>query len=99
MEVIKTKTEDTLILGISGKLSAATAEEFGAWVDDAIEESKHIEMDFKEVSYLASAGLRVLIAAQKKLTAAGGVLSLRNVHEDVFEIFEITGLDEIFDIQ
>lgn len=99
MDVTKTKTGDKLILGISGKLSAATAEAFDAEVQEAIAESNHIEMDFTEVSYVASAGLRVLIAAQKKLNACNGVLALRNIREDILEVFEITGLDEVFDIQ
>ncbi|MDR2393758.1 MAG: STAS domain-containing protein [Treponema sp.] len=99
MEVITTQSGDKLILGIRGKLSAATAEEFGAEVDAAIAESNHIEMDFTEVSYLASAGLRVIISAQKKLNAAKGVLALRNVREDILEVFQITGLDDVFDIQ
>jgi anti-anti-sigma factor len=99
MEVIITQSGDKLILGIRGKLSAATAEEFGAEVDAAIDESNQIEMDFKEVSYLASAGLRVLISAQKKLNACKGVLTLRNVSEEILEVFQITGLDEVFDIQ
>ncbi|MDR1957405.1 MAG: STAS domain-containing protein, partial [Treponema sp.] len=73
--------------------------EFGVAVDAAIAECKQIVMDFKDVSYLASAGLRVLISAQKQLKALQGSLSLRNVREDVFEVFEITGLDDVFDIQ
>ncbi|MDR3115053.1 MAG: STAS domain-containing protein [Treponema sp.] len=99
MEVTKTQTGDKLILRISGKLSAATAEAFGTEVEEAIAESHHIEMDFKEVSYVASAGLRVLIVAQKELNACKGDLVLRNVKEDILEVFEITGLDEVFDIQ
>ncbi|MDR0628584.1 MAG: STAS domain-containing protein [Treponema sp.] len=99
MEVTKTKTGDTLILRINGKLSAATAEAFNAEVEEAIAESNHIEMDFTEVSYMASAGLRVLIAAQKKLNACDGALALRNVGEDILEVFEVTGLNEVFDIQ
>jgi anti-sigma B factor antagonist len=98
MEIVKIKNGDILNLGISGKLSAATAEEFGAAVDAAIAESPKLIMDFKEVSYLASAGLRVLVSAQKQITAKSGSLSLINVREDVYEVFEVTGLDDVFDI-
>jgi anti-sigma B factor antagonist len=99
MEIVKTNNGDILTLEISGKLSAATAEEFGAAVDAAIGESLKLILDFKEVSYLASAGLRVLVSAQKQITAKSGSLSLINVAEDVHEVFEVTGLDDVFDIQ
>jgi anti-sigma B factor antagonist len=99
MEIVKTQTDGKLNLAISGKLSAATAGEFGVHVDAAIADCKQIVMDFAEVSYLASAGLRVLISAQKKLNAAGGTLSICNVREEVFEVFEVTGLNDVFDIK
>ncbi|MDR3341447.1 MAG: STAS domain-containing protein [Treponema sp.] len=99
MEISKIQTDNTITLRISGKLSAATAEEFGKAVDAAIDESTRLVMDFQGVTYLASAGLRVLISAQKKLTALDGSFSLCNVGETILEVFEITGLDDIFDIQ
>jgi anti-anti-sigma factor len=99
MEVVKTQAEGIVTLKISGKLSAATAEEFGVIADAAMLESKNIVMDFQDVSYLASAGLRVLVSVQKKLSAADGFLSFRNVQESINEVFELTGLDEVFDIQ
>jgi anti-sigma B factor antagonist len=99
MEVVKTKDGEILTLAISGKLSAATAEEFGAAVDAAIAESPKLILDFKDVSYLASAGLRVLVSAQKQITAKSGSMTLINVSEDVHEVFEVTGLDDVFDIK
>jgi anti-anti-sigma factor len=99
MEVAKTQAGGIVTLKINGKLSAATAEEFGAIADAAVAESKNIVMDFQDVTYLASAGIRVLVSVQKKVSAAGGSLSFRNVQESINEVFELTGLDEVFDIQ
>jgi anti-sigma B factor antagonist len=99
MDVVKTNADGKITLAISGKLSAATAEEFGVAVDAALAEGTNLVMDFKDVTYLASAGLRVLIAAQKKLNAADGKLTLCNVGEEISEVFEVTGLDDVFDIQ
>jgi anti-anti-sigma factor len=97
METIKTTNEGAVTLAVSGKLSAATAEDFEKAVSAALTEaSKSFTLDFKEVTYLASAGLRVLVAAQKKLTPLGLNLSLVNVRDEVREVFEITGLDEVF---
>ena len=99
MEILKTVSGDSITLAIAGKLSAATADECGAAVDLALGETKNLVLDFKELSYLASAGLRVLVSAQKKLKAAGGALCLLNVREEVMEVFEVTGLDDVFDIR
>jgi anti-anti-sigma factor len=99
MEIIKSVSGDSITLAVAGKLSAATAEECGAAVELAIGETKNLLLDFKELSYLASAGLRILVSAQKKLKATGGSLSLLNVSKEVMEVFEITGLDDVFDIR
>jgi anti-sigma B factor antagonist len=98
MEIVKTVSGDSITLAIAGKLSAATADECGVAVEIALGETKNLVLDFKELSYLASAGLRVLVSAQKKLKAAGGTLGLINVCEEVMEVFEVTGLDDVFDI-
>ncbi|MDR2053633.1 MAG: STAS domain-containing protein [Treponema sp.] len=99
MEIVKTISADTATLAVAGKLSAATADEFGAAVDIALGEAKNIVLDFKELSYLASAGLRVLLSTQKKLKASGGTLCLLHVCEEVMEVFEITGLNDVLDIR
>jgi anti-sigma B factor antagonist len=98
MEIAKTISADTATLAVTGKLSAATAEELGAAVDLALGEARNLVLDFKELNYLASAGLRVLVSAQKKLKASGGSLRILHVCEEVMEVFEITGLDDVFDI-
>jgi anti-sigma B factor antagonist len=99
MEVTKTTQDGKMILSVSGKLSAATADEFGVIVEGALAESLDVIMDFKEVSYLASAGLRILVSAQKKIKAGNGKMVFRNVCESVLEVFEVTGLDDVFDIE
>ncbi|MDR0556817.1 MAG: STAS domain-containing protein [Treponema sp.] len=99
MEIVKTLLEGKIVLSINGKLSAATSGDFNVAVEEALGESNAIDLDFRDVDYLASAGLRVLVAAQKRLRASGGSLRLLNVRKEVMEVFEITGLDEIFGIR
>ncbi|GHV45819.1 anti-sigma-B factor antagonist [Spirochaetia bacterium] len=99
MEIVKTGAGTGITLEVSGKLSAATAEEFGAAVDAAVEETGALILDFAGVTYLASAGLRVLIGANKKLLAKKGSLLILHAGEAIQEVFEITGLDDVFDIQ
>jgi anti-sigma B factor antagonist len=99
MEIIKSSTEDKITLFVKGKLSAATAQEFNAAVEETLGESRTLVLDFKDVDYMASAGLRVLVVVQKRLNADGGSLTLLNVRSDVREVFELTGLDEVFTIR
>jgi anti-sigma B factor antagonist len=99
MDIVKTRSEDKTILAINGKLSVTTADEFNAAVEEAQGESQALVLDFKDLSYMASAGLRVLVAAQKRAKAAGGTLTLINVVKDVMEVLEVTGLDEALDIR
>ncbi|MDR2739611.1 MAG: STAS domain-containing protein [Treponema sp.] len=99
MEIVKSLSEGKVVISLNGKLSAATAGEFNAAVEDALGESGALVLDFKDVDYMASAGLRVLVAAQKKLYASGGSMVLLNVRKEVMEVFEVTGLDEVLDIR
>jgi anti-sigma B factor antagonist len=99
MEIVKTLSESKIVLSLKGKISAATAGAFNAAVEEALNESPALVLDFKNVDYMASAGLRVLVAAQKRLSAAGGILTLLNVEKAVMEVLEVTGLDEVFDIR
>jgi anti-anti-sigma factor len=99
MEVRKIVNDNVLKLFVSGKLSATTADDFSRAVEEAIGETQRLVLDFEEVSYLASSGLRVLISAQKKLEQKKGSLTILHVNSDLKEVFEITGLDEMLDIQ
>ncbi|MFP3089597.1 STAS domain-containing protein [Treponema sp. TIM-1] len=99
MEIVKTQSEGKTVLTISGKLSTTTAPEFSAAMEEVLASSNALVLDFTGVDYLASSGLRVLVMVQKRLYASGGALTLRNVRKEVMEVFEVTGLDDIFDIQ
>jgi anti-sigma B factor antagonist len=99
MEIVKTMDNGRMTLAISGKLSAATAEECGKKINEALEESQEIVMDLKDLDYLASAGLRVFVSTQKALVAKGGSLVLKNLQDIVREVFEVTGLEDVFTIE
>jgi anti-sigma B factor antagonist len=88
-----------MILAIKGKLTATEASEFGAKVDDALKKSSVIQMDFQGVSYIAPAGLRLLLSTQKKTAAMKGKFTLANVNQTVMEVLEVTGLDEILQFE
>lgn len=98
MEINKTNDGNLLQIELIGRLDTVTAPD----LDKTIEEESaydNIEMDFKGVKYVSSAGLRVLLKTQKNMTAKCGSFVLHNVNEAVMEIFEMTGFADILTIE
>jgi anti-anti-sigma factor len=61
--------------------------------------AKCIELDFKQLVYVSSAGLRVLVLGEKTAKTKGGKLALLNVSPEIMEIFEMTGLSEVLNFE
>jgi anti-anti-sigma factor len=99
MEIGKTILEDKIVLSLDGKITAAAAGEFNTAVEEALGESSALVLDFAGVEYMASAGLRLLVMAQKRQGVVGGSLILLNVRKEVMDVLELTGLDKVFDIR
>lgn len=85
-------------LSIAGHLTTSTAPELEEALEPVFAQTHQVVLDFTQLEYLSSAGLRVLVAAQKEVMAAGGHLQIVGANDDVREVFDITGLVDIFDI-
>ena len=97
--IIKKKNEgDALTIAVEGRLETTTAPELEAAVKDSIEGVKSLTFDFEKVDYISSAGLRVLLNAQKIMNRQGE-MKVRNINEIVAEIFEVTGFSDILTIE
>ena len=94
---IKKNAENTTI-EIVGRLDTTTAPSLEKTINEDIEETKNLVLDFKGLEYISSAGLRVLLSTQKKMKQVGG-MKLINVCESVMEVFEITGFADILTIE
>lgn len=94
MNIKKKKDGSTLTVSVSGRIDTVTAPDFDSFVNDNLGGITTLILDFKEVNYVSSAGLRVLLSLQKKMMAAGEMV-LINVNEAVKDVFEVTGFDEI----
>ena len=92
------KNEDELVLEITGRLDTITAPALDKTINENLGEIKNLILDFKQLEYISSAGLRVLLSAQKKLQQ-NGTMKLKNVREEVMEVFEITGFVDILTIE
>ena len=94
---IKRNVENT-VLELVGRLDTTTAPSLEKTLSEDMGESKNLILDFKGLEYISSAGLRVLLSAQKKMQKIGS-MKLINVCEEVMEVFEITGFADILVIE
>jgi len=84
---------------ISGKLSVATSPDLEEAVQGLPAQTKDITMDLTDLEYISSAGLRVLVSTQKLVTSRGGNLVLQHPCDEVSEVFEMTGLSDVFTLE
>ena len=96
IEIIK-NTEETII-EIVGRLDTITAPALDKTINEDIGDTKNLVLDVKGMEYISSAGLRVLLVAQKKMQKIGS-MKLTNVCQDVMEVFEMTGFADILVIE
>jgi anti-sigma B factor antagonist len=88
--------EQKIILHLDGRLDAATSAILEKKIDALIGEKKYIiYLDCLQINYLSSAGMRLLLAAAKKLKAKKGFLALFSVNEDMMDIIQLAGFEKI----
>ena len=92
------KTAENTVIEIIGRLDTTTAPSLEETLNEDMGEAKNLILDLKGLEYISSAGLRVLLAAQKKMQKLGS-MKLINVCENVMEVFEITGFADILTIE
>lgn len=98
MTIEKTLNNQELIIKPIGEINTVTAPEVEEVIKNDLGNITSLIFDFSELEYLSSAGLRVLLVAQKLMNKKG-TMSLRHVNNSVKEIFDITGFSNILDIQ
>ena len=92
------KSADNTVVEIVGRLDTTTAPSLEKTLNEDMGETKNLILDFKGLEYISSAGLRVLLSAQKKMQQIGS-MKVINVVESVMEVFEITGFADILTIE
>ena len=92
------KNAEATIIEIVGRLDTTTAPALEKAIHEDIGDAKHLVLDMKAVQYISSAGLRVLLGAQKKMQKIGS-MKVVNVCEAVMEVFEMTGFADILVIE
>lgn len=98
MNIIKEKNGTQLSIMLEGRLDTNTAPQLEAELKREIGGVEKLVFDFEKLEYLSSAGLRVLLSAQKVMNKQGRMI-VKNVNDEVNEIFEITGFSDFLTIE
>ena len=98
MEIIKTLKDKELKIDLVGRLDTTTAPELEELLKTELEKVESLIFDLRELEYISSAGLRVLLSAQKAMVDKGSMKVL-NVSDVVMEVFDITGFTDILTIE
>lgn len=98
INIKKTVKNNTLTVALSGRLDTSTAPQLEQELKDSLDNISELILDMKQLDYISSAGLRVLLSAQKIMNKQGS-MKLLNVNDTVMEIFEVTGFSDILTIE
>ena len=99
MEITMTKFKNKLTVELEGKLDANSAPELEAKIEPELKNTDILIFDMQKLTYISSAGLRVLVFALQTLDAHGGTMRIENASDEIKKVFELTGLISVFDIK
>lgn len=99
MTITETRTPEKVTLAVEGRVDTNTSPELQDAILKAFQKGNCLELDFAQLDYISSAGLRALLLGHKTASSKGGSMLIRNVNEDVMEIFEDTGFSDVFSIE
>lgn len=98
MNINKIANGTSMIFEIEGRLDTTTAPQFEREVEASLEGITELTLDFAKLAYISSAGLRVILGAEKVMSEQGK-MKLVNVNESIMEVFDITGFIDILTIE
>lgn len=99
MNIIKNMNDGVLEIAVEGRLDTATAPQLDNEIKASIDQADSVVMDFSKLDYISSAGLRVLLSANKVMLGSGKeAITITNSNEIVKEVFEVTGFCDILNI-
>ena len=100
MKITSNVENDVINIKLEGRLDTTTSPELQEELDKLLTKTKfNLILDFKDLSYVSSAGLRVLLSAQKKANDLVGNVVIRNVSDSIMEVFEMTGFSDFLNIE
>lgn len=98
MTITTTRNGSALTLQLEGRLDTTTSPQLEAELSASLDGVKQLTLDLQRLAYLSSAGLRVILGAQKRMNKQGQMV-VRHVNETIMEVFEVTGFVDILTIE
>ena len=98
MKIHQTRTGNELVIALEERLDTLTAPELEATLKTALNGVESLVFDFSKLDYISSAGLRVLLSAQKVMNRQGS-MKVTHVNETIMEVFEVTGFADILTVE
>ena len=98
LNITKTIKNTEADFALEGRLDTVTAPELEKELKASLDGVTELRIDFEKLDYISSAGLRVLLSAQKQMTKQG-TMTLHHVNQTIMEIFEVTGFSDILTIE
>ena len=98
MTITKTQDHNALTLFLEGRLDTTTSPQLETELSASLDSVTHLTLDMAKLVYLSSAGLRVILAAQKRMNKQGKMV-VRHVNDTIMEVFEVTGFVDILTIE
>ncbi|MDO4989386.1 MAG: STAS domain-containing protein [Eubacteriales bacterium] len=98
MNIVKTQNNQSLTIALEGRLDTTTAPQLETELKASLNGVEQLVIDMEKLDYISSAGLRVLLAAQKQMSRQGS-MKVIHVNESIMEIFEVTGFSDILTIE
>ncbi|WP_297569152.1 STAS domain-containing protein [uncultured Anaerovibrio sp.] len=98
MEIQKELQGNKLNISLIGRLDAVTASQLDKVIQTELTGIEELNFDFSKLTFVASAGLRILLVAQKRMNKQGS-MKIHHVNDDVMEVFEMTGFSNFLDIE
>lgn len=99
LEITNKIDGSTITFIFNGRLDTTTAPDAERTVFPELEKAKNIIIDFQDVEYISSSGLRMLLSCQKRVTKNGQEMRIIHVNEGVNDVFEVTGFSDILTIE
>ena len=98
MEVTKNRQDQKLTITVSGRVDSPSSAEFEKCVMESLDGVTELVFDLKDMTYISSAGLRVILMAYKEMKKQGS-MKLVNVSDDIVDILDMTGFLDLYDIE
>ncbi len=98
MDILKKQDGNSLLLTLQGRLDTTTAPQLEEVLQASLDGVTELVLDFAALEYISSAGLRVILSAQKVMSKQGS-MKICHVNGDIMEVFEITGFSDILTIE